>query len=143
MFGGEPVLTQICNAHRLCAACELEATVDIAREEHSRIVLTHIEVPQALSGQGVGSRLARACSGFCMHEAFVLSQNARSWQPLLRNIRDMAQCSTAEFSLLTCVALAESCCRQIAAAIHGTVGFRSPAPLPLRCPPRMVSLALQ
>lgn len=36
-----------------------EVAVAYYREEDGRIVLTHTEVPQALSGQGIGTRLAR------------------------------------------------------------------------------------
>ncbi|EYR82194.1 acetyltransferase [Shinella sp. SUS2] len=36
-----------------------EMAVAYYREENGRIVLIHTEVPQALSGQGIGTRLAR------------------------------------------------------------------------------------
>lgn len=37
-----------------------ELAVAYYRNEDGRVVLTHTEVPQALSGQGIGTRLARA-----------------------------------------------------------------------------------
>ncbi|KQY78964.1 acetyltransferase [Ensifer sp. Root142] len=36
-----------------------ELAVAYYRNEDGRVVLTHTEVPQALSGQGIGTRLAR------------------------------------------------------------------------------------
>lgn len=36
-----------------------ELAVAYYRHEDGRLVLTHTEVPQALSGQGIGTRLAR------------------------------------------------------------------------------------
>ena len=47
-------------ASRFELACDTAiAFVEYRREADNRIVLTHTEVPEALTGQGVGSRLAR------------------------------------------------------------------------------------
>ena len=53
-------LVENAEMHRFELPVGDDVAISYFQEQHGRIVLLHTEVPQQLSGQGVGSRLAHA-----------------------------------------------------------------------------------